>query len=455
MAGTQQPVAVANSAGAGFSVCIERRALAELQPAPAHPRIISDAALQALRHSINRFGLVQLIIVNKRTGEVVAGHQRLRVLKELGHREAQVVLVDLPEAEACALSLTLNNPACSGEFSDEVRALVEEIAAAIPDAVPELRLDSLLGDLDAQAPLGALQLTDPDALPEPENVPAISQPGMLFALGQHRLLCGDATDPAMLQRLLDGNQLQLVVTSPPYDNQRTYEIGEIDWDSLMIGMHGAVAPWLASDGSMLFVLGMVHERREVKLYWQRWLQHCKSDGWPLFGLYVWDKGTALPGDHHGRLGISHEFIFHLSRTRPPINKWITTAPDSRTADTAGKRFRQRDGSLKDCTSPERCGQALKVPDSVIRVTCEHRHGIHTQHHPAVYPVDLPAFILRTWSQPGAAICDPFVGSGTTIIAAEQLGRCCFCMELSAHYCDVAIYRWEQFTGSKAVLLETG
>ena len=145
---------------------IKRMSLAELAPAEYNPRKMTDAAYKGLKRSIERFGLVQPIVFNKQTGRVISGHQRLRVLLDAGVDKEQVVVVDLPEAEEKALNLAMNNPAIAGEFTDDVRAILEELQELLPDACVDLRLGDIADlnladfktdfqaeDLDGLAPL--------------------------------------------------------------------------------------------------------------------------------------------------------------------------------------------------------------------------------------------------------------------------------------------------------------
>lgn len=123
---------------------IETRAVASLKPASYNPRRISKKALEGLRASVERFGLVQPVIVNDRTGHIVGGHQRLKVLLDLGEKTTDVVVVDLPESEERALNVALNNPHTSGEFDDTLAALLGDIKADTPDLFVDLQLDALL-----------------------------------------------------------------------------------------------------------------------------------------------------------------------------------------------------------------------------------------------------------------------------------------------------------------------
>ena len=132
-----------------------------------------------------------------------------------------------------------------------------------------------------------------------------------------------------------------------------------------------------------------------------------------------------------------------------MRKWVKTQDRK----DKGKGFRQKDGTIQSATSPAKIGQAYKVPDSVLRIFSEKTRGIHTRGHPAVFPAELPKFALGTW--PSQTIFEPFSGAGTTIIASEELGRDCRGIEIDPAYCDVAIQRWQNFTGLEATLVATG
>src|SRR5690606_2078208 len=129
-------------------------------------------------------------------------------------------------------------------------------------------------------------------------------------------------------------------------------------------------------------LGLQHKDAAVDAYWQPWLDHCAATGNKLFGWYVWDKGSGCAGEWNGRLAAADEWVFHFHNGRDSANKWVEASGESLKRGTSGKRFRQKDGSLKELTSPDKIGQTHKVPDSVIRVGREMARGIHTESHPA-------------------------------------------------------------------------
>ncbi len=276
--------------------------------------------------------------------------------------------------------------------------------------------------------------------------------GQLWKLGEHRLLIGDCMVRENVDRLMGGERARVCFTSPPYDDQRQYEIGEFDWLALMNGASNSIFYAIGSPSDVLINLGMSYKDGRVNFYWNKWLEYCENLGRTLYGMYVWDKGSGFPGEWNGRLAPSHELVFHFSDGRVSANKWIKTSGESEKRGTSGKRFRQKDGSMKELTSPDSIGQAFKVPDSVIRVGREMARGIHTQSHPAVYSVEFAEFGLNTWSKVGDVAFEPFCGSGTTIIAAHNLNRRCYAMEISEKYGAVILERFFTATGIQPELV---
>lgn len=185
--------------------------LAELKPAPYNPRQITPQARDGLRTSIARFGLVQPIIFNKRSGFIVGGHQRVEALKESGATEAQVVVVDLNATEERALNITLNNPAVEGEYTPGLQELLSDLRDEMsPVDFDELRLKELLQEVSEDGAPG-----DIDNVP---SAPAktITKPNDLWILGEHRLLCGDSTNETNIKRLFKSDRASCVFTDPPY-----------------------------------------------------------------------------------------------------------------------------------------------------------------------------------------------------------------------------------------------
>lgn len=192
---------------------------------------------------------------------------------------------------------------------------------------------------------------------------------------------------------------------------------------------------LTNDGQVLVNLGLTHREGEWQPYWERWIEWMRTQGWRRFGWYVWDQGFGLPGSWGGRMAPAFEFVWHFNRAGvppTPLTKWMKKKETS-IGLRHGSTFRQKDGTLLPFDGTASM-QQYKIPDSVIRLTRQ----VGSDGHPAQFPPALPEFIMRTWR---GDVYDPFIGSGSTLLGAERLGRRCFGVELSPRYCDIVCRRW--------------
>ena len=428
---------------------IEHWPLARLKPYARNAKTHDADQVSKIAASMAEFGWTVPVLVAA-DGELIAGHGRILAAAQLGLSEAPVIVLGhLTEAQRRAYRIADNKLTELGGWDEAL--LLQELQALLAEdfdlgliGIPEAELDALLADGDDRP---AISDDAADAIPAPPAEP-ITKPGDIWALGKHRLCCGDATDPAAIARLMQGEQATLMFTSPPYAQQRDYgaakeKVG--DWDALMQGVFTA-AP-VTTDAQLLVNLGLVHRDSEWQPYWEGWVEWMRTCGWRRFGWYVWDQGPGLPGDWNGRLAPSHEFIFHFNRAPRKPHK---TVPSKHAGETlGGGGLRGADGTVHAKTGTGNAIQSHRIPDSVFRIM-RHKGGLGAAgSHPAVFPVALVEAVLTAFSDPGDLIYEPFCGSGTQIIAAERAGRRCFAMELDPIYCDVAVRRWEMATDKTA------
>jgi DNA modification methylase len=405
---------------------------------PANLRLHPSRNLDTIKASLARFGQQKPIVVDAK-GVVRAGNGTLEAAKALGWKEISVVRTNLEGSEAIAYAIADNRTAELAEWDDDrlgetLKALELEEFDLDALGFSKDELDELLG---AQEDVGS-DAEDPGAqIDKAGELQAKwkTARGQLWEIGKHRLLCGDSTEAEDVARVMGGEKAELCFTSPPYGQQRDYESGIGDWDKLMRGVFGALP--MADAGQVLVNLGLIHSDGEWLPYWDGWIQWMREQGWRRFGWYVWDKQNGLPGDWNGRLAPSHEFVFHFNRSSVRPEKIVATLESSqnRTGNKLG--LRSKDGSVKPISSPDKVGQSTKIPDSVIRITPHLVNDVARECHPATYPVAFPVFGMQCW--PGL-VYEPFAGSGTTLVAAEQTGRICRGIEIEPKYVAVILER---------------
>jgi DNA modification methylase len=433
---------------------VEYRKVEALIPYARNPRTHNDEQVAKIAASIVEYGWTNPVLVDGDNG-IIAGHGRLAAAHKLGLTEVPVIeLAHLSPTQKRAYVISDNRLALDAGWDDAMLALeLAELSEAgfdlaltgFEDAEIEALLADDLGDGDGDQEQDADEPDAADDVPDTPTTP-VSRSGDVWALGQHRLICGDAADPSVIASLMLGEQAKLCFTSPPYGNQRDYASGGItDWDGLMRGVFGNVP--MAEDAQVLVNLGLIHRDNEVIPYWDGWLGWMRTQGWRRFAWYVWDQGPGMPGDWQGRLAPSFEFVFHFNRQNRKPNKIVPckhAGQDSHLrADGSSTAMRGKDGEVGGWTHAGQPTQDKRIPDSVIRVM-RHKGKIGQDiDHPAVFPVALPEFILDAYSDSGDIVFEPFGGSGTTMLAAERTGRRCRAVEIAPEYVDVAVKRFQQ------------
>ncbi|MBS4010679.1 MAG: ParB N-terminal domain-containing protein [Roseovarius sp.] len=421
-----------------------------LKPARYNPRKDlkpGDKEYQKLRRSIEEFGYVEPVIFNRQTGNVVGGHQRLKVLLDLGHTEIDCVVVELDPQKEKALNLALNK--IQGEWDEtKLAELMAELDAGAFDVsltgFDAAEIDELLNRWHAKE---AVQ-DDFDVDKEKERIEgegAQTLPGDIWLLGKHRLMCGDSTSEADFAKLMDGGRAQCAVTSPPYGVGKEYEKAGIEpWFQTIrpviknLCKYAEIICWNLGDlyatGSQFIEPTSVYS---VNMFAENgfrpiWIRIWKKQGMN-FGVGPYHLVSNKPVQQY-------EYISAFSKNGEAEEYndqeylWLSAF--------AGHSYR----FVKRLTKEERkkWGYAGIWEMTTVRANKE---------HPAMFPVELPWRCIKMHSDRGGSILEPFSGSGTTIIAAEQTERRCYAMELSPVYCDLAVKRWEVFTGAKAVRLE--
>ena len=418
---------------------VEMLAPSSLRPAKRNARTHNEAQIDLLANSILHFGVIRPVVIDDRN-RIVAGHGVWEAAKKLGLKRIPVIRVShLSETQLRAYALADNQLATKSGWDRELLSIeLRDLQLALPEIGLDLAItgfdpgevDSVLEDFGDGAANPA------DEIPELEDGPAISQAGDLFVMGRHRLLVGDARDAAAYDQLMQGEVAEMGIHDPPYNvriqgnvggrgriKRREFACASGEMNPAQFTGFLKDTLGLCADHS---VDGAIHF---VFIDW-RHVGELLAAGAAVFddlkNMCVWVKSNAGQGSfyrsqHELVLAFKHGHGAHLNtfglgaggRTRS--NVWRYAGVN---AFRAGRM------------------DELKM-------------------HPTVKPVAMIADAMRDCSRRGSIVLDAFAGSGTTIMAAEQIGRRAFCMEIDPHYADVAIRRWQAFTRRDAVLESTG
>lgn len=387
------------------ALAVEMRPIEAVKPYPSNPRKAPPKAVEAVARSIERFGWRQPIVVDA-AGVVIVGHTRLLAARKLGLAEVPVHVADMPESEARAYRVADNQTGFLTSWDDDL--LTQELLAIKDDGID---LDVLAFKEGEIARLLAEPVVE-DEVPEPPADP-VTKPGDLWVLGEHRLLCGDSTRAEDVARVLGGAVPFIMVTDPPYG---------VEYDPTYRSENrtGAVANDDRADWADAYSLFPGH----VAYVWHAgWFVSTVADDLDRIGferrVYIlWKKPHFQMG--RGHYHWQHEPCWYAVR-RGAAAKWCGDRSQSTVWDIA--HVHRTAGTTDDG---------------------ETSHGTQK-------PVECMARPIRNHGGPDDHVYDPFVGSGTTIIAAEQLGRRCYAIELSPAYVDVCVQRWEKLTGGNARL----
>lgn len=378
--------------------------VSEVRPYEKNPRKNAEA-VKYVRASIEKFGFKQPIIVDSNR-VIIAGHTRLEAAKSLGMAEVPCIVADdLTDAQVKALRLADNKVA---EFSEwEMNLLGEELGELAE--ISDIDMGDFGFDLSEFDNIG-LNDEETEVVEDevPEEVEPVCQRGEIWLLGEHRLMCGDSTKAEDVARLMDGEKADGVLTDPPFGNDLGYGRGQLG------------ERYIANDSdtkvlsSFFAPLDSVLKNNTHCLVWIQWRTFSTLEKafekYKLRTVVIWDK--MQPGLSGGGFAEQYEMMCVFIKGHATQNEY--------------------------------CG-------NVWQISREHDKRSESE-HPHKKPIALLGKALNLCSKEGDIILDLFGGSGSTMMACEQLNRKCRMMEFDPHYCDVIIARWEKLTGQKAVKL---
>lgn len=441
----------------GKSMDIQKRKIGELKPAEYNPRKAltpEDAEWQKIKNSIEKFGYIDPIIINA-DGTIIGGHQRYSVLSELGYEEIDVVVLDLNKEDEKALNIALNK--ISGEWDElKLKDLLLELDLGDYDisitGFDNNDLESLVELFEVEPEVSEDNYDSDQAYNDSiENGPVVKQ-GEVWQLGRHRLMCGSSTNIDDVKKLLNGEMLDLVITDPPYNvnyeekadalneyrpnNNGAMKIendlmGNEEFYSFLFKAYSNMYEFMRA-GAAIYVFHADSEGLNFR-------KAFVDSGLKLSECLIWEKNNFVLGrcDYHWR----HE---------PILYGWKEGAAhyfiNDRTQDTI---------LLEDDVDFE----AMKKQD-LIQYIKDMQNKYHdytsvifekkpmsSSLHPTMKPLELIGKLMKNSSKKDWNVGDFFGGSGSTLMAAEQLGRTAFVMELDENYASVILKRYIDYVGS--------
>lgn len=371
--------------------------LDQLKPFAKNPNKHPDKQINSLKKSMREFGFTSPILLSQ-DNMVIAGHARLQAATELGLNDVPTIFIDLPYEKAVAYVIADNQLARLAEVDTELMRELLEGVLQIPDFDIEaigFDLDEVNGLLDVEPLEVREDIFDPD-----EEVETRCKAGDLWELGSHRLYCGDSSVKENINKLIGKNKIDLIITDPPYGIKRDKGF----------------------DGSGGFGgYGKSITRREYKDDWDG--DRPSKDCFDLI-LSIADKILIFGGNYFADLlpQGKHWIVWDKNNTMPTFGD----------AELIWTNIKRDSVKIKEFEYNGLIGKEKE------------------RFHPTQKPVKLIAEIIEEYGEDVNRVMDFFAGSGTTLMASEQMNKSCFCSEISEHYCDVIITRWEQFTGKTAI-----
>lgn len=371
---------------------IQKIKVGDIKPFERNAKKHDERQIKNVMESIKQYGLVQPLVVDS-DNVLIIGHCRLIAAKRLKMREVDAIIADSLTQEQVDKLRLLDNKLNESEWDMDL--LMEDI--------PELDFS----DFDIDWGLPDIEEEEPEIVED--EVPEIPKEaktkiGDIYKLGEHRLICGDSTDVNVIDRLMDGVKADMVFTDSPYGVNIVNDKGKVGADNL--AKNGVYAPVIGDDTTETAqqAYNIYSQLCDKMILWggNYFLDFLPaSDGW-----LIWDK--------RGESGIRNNFA---------------------------------DGEMAWCSfhTPVRIYHQLW--NGMIREG-EHEKRVH----PTQKPVRMLGEVLKDFTSEGDIVVDVFGGSGSTLIACEQLNRKCYMCELDTYYCDVIVERWEKFTGGKAELI---
>lgn len=404
----------------------------QIKPNPDNPRVIRDKGFQKMKKSIQDFPKMLFIrpIVIDKDQMIIGGNQRFEAVKDLKDKFEFFPMVpvcnadDLTEDER--QQFIIKDNAHFGEWDFDQLANnwnTDDLDEWGLKGVPSMNDDP--ETVDDEFDLANVKI---------EEVKTDIKVGDIYQIGPHRLMCGDCVNEDHVKLLMNDQRAELLFTSPPYDDLREYNGNKNLNVSYLSGFINVFAPFAEYQ---CVNLGLKRKDHELVTYWDTYIDKARISGYKLMGWNAWVRSSAgSVGNQSAFIPVIHEFIFVFGYKFKHINRTVERKEYTIDAKKQTRAHREKDGSMR--RSSVGIQVSMKEMESVFFSNPE--LGAIRKLHPATFPIELPAEYIKAITDPNQIICEPFAGSGTTMVASHQLGRICYAMELEPAFCQVTIDR---------------
>ena len=404
--------------------------VSKLKESPYNPRIHPEKALERLEKSIEKFGFTNPILVQKSTNQIIAGHARLKAAKEAGLKKVPVIFLDFDDVTAKAYNITDNRLAGLTEWDyPKLKDLITDIDTGAIDieltGFDEIELKEII---DYDSGNGKEETFDVDA--ELEKIKkAKTKTGDLYQLGEHRLLCGDATKKEDVERLMDGKKADMVFTDPPYG------VAYADKNKYLNAI---------SRGNCIQV-PITNDHETVQSMYKLW---CNI--FNIMGEYTTNKASYYICSPQGGELMMMMMMQAIDQSPFSLKHTIIWVKNNHVLGRADYNYKHEPilyGWKKKGT------HIFYGEGEFLTSVWDVNKPFKSDLHPTMKPIALMENALLNSSQENDICLDLFGGSGSTLIACEKTNRKCRMMEIDQLYCDVIIKRWEDFASKKAILIK--
>jgi site-specific DNA-methyltransferase (adenine-specific) len=411
----------------------------EIIPYKNNAKLHPQEQIEQIKKSILEFGNNDPIAIDE-NNVIIEGNGRYKALTQLGYTEVDCIRLEhLTEEQKKAYILIHNQLTMNTGFDIEMLNL--ELAS-----IENIDMSEFDFEIDFDADDEPVEIVE-DEVPDVDDAEPITKLGDIWQLGRHRLMCGSSTSEKDVAKLMMGEKAKMLFTSPPYSDMREYNGGK---DLSVDNIATFISKYKPFTDYQCVNLGIQRKDHEIVQYWDEYIRTAQNSGYKLMAWNVWDKSKCGSiGNQSAFFPIRHEWIFVFGTEFFEINLTWDKAKESIKQGNHERRVRQADGRMEVSTTGD-LSNPKKQMESVVQILPEQSAII--KEHPATFPVKLPSEYILAMSDKCDNVIEPFGGSGTTLIACEQLDRTCYMMELDPKYCDVIIKRWETLTGEKAELI---